>query len=437
MRFLDIKKVYNLFHDFHLPYMLMTIVGLTILYISCDTTDDVKPVQGKTFIKLFGGNGSEVGKDIALMPDGGFVMTGSTTSNSEGGKDVFVVRTDNIGNVIWQDNFGSFGDDVGNSIIISNDGNIYVCGEATQDEPIGTNLRDAYVISLSTDGALLSEHYYGDSLRDEYGTNIFDIPDAGFLVTSTWLTSDTSTYFIIETDNSLTALDKRSRYINPSAGGNNYSVNSFQRTDLSSTEPPFIAIGSAQELLDINGTISKVFKFQASYFNTTQDDTPPVLYGDNASNSFCTDVEITADGGYILSGYQETGTTVNEMLVKVNKGRFLEQAWVNSYPNEFNRNIKDPGICETNDGGFIVVSTIELDDPLNDEISLLKLNFQGEEEWRKTFGSNDDDAGADVIQLEDGSYVVVGTIGFEINPDSGSKMCLMKLSPDGELVPME
>ena len=33
--------------------------------------------------------------------------------------------------------------------------------------------------------------------------------------------------------------------------------------------------------------------------------------------------------------------------------------------------------------------------------------------------------------------MVVGTIGFEINPDSGSKMCLMKLSPDGELVPME
>ena len=106
MRFLDIKKVYILFRDLHLSYVLMLIIGLAMLYVSCDTADDVKPVQGKTFIKLFGGNGTEVGKDIALMPDGGFVMTGSTTSDSEG-TDVFVVRTDNIGNVDLAESFWS------------------------------------------------------------------------------------------------------------------------------------------------------------------------------------------------------------------------------------------------------------------------------------------------------------------------------------------
>ena len=85
----------------------------------------------------------------------------------------------------------------------------------------------------------------------------------------------------------------------------------------------------------------------------------------------------------------------------------------------------------------MVSSTIELDDPKNDEISLLKLDFEGEVEWRKTYGSNDDDVGSKVIQLEDGSYAVVGTIGFEVNPDSKSKMCLMKLNSNGDLVSME
>jgi hypothetical protein len=179
-----------------------------------------------------------------------------------------------------------------------------------------------------------------------------------------------------------------------------------------------------------------VFKFQASYFNTVQDDTPPVLYGDNNSNSFCTDVEVAADGSYILCGYNVEGGATNEMVVKVRKGRFLEQLWQKVYSNEFNRNIRNPGICETNDGGFVVVSTIELNDPLNNEISVLKLNFQGEEEWRKTFGSDANDAGADVVQLDDGSYVIVGTIGFDINPSSSSKLCLIKLNANGALVPL-
>jgi hypothetical protein len=414
----------------------MIFLGFTLAYFSCDSPDDVKPYQGETFIKLFGGNGTEEGRDLALLPDGGFVIVGSSTSNSFDNKNVYVVRTDNIGNVVWEANFGGAGDDVGSSVIVAENGSIYVCGEKTQENDINAGLRDAYVLNITVnDGALLGEQVYGDSLRDEYGTSIFDIPNGGgFLITSTWLTADTSEYFIVETDDNLNILDKRARYINPSAGVNNLSVHSFERTDLVALEPPFVGFGSAQELL---GNGSKVFKFQASYFNTVQDDTPPVLYGFNESHSFCTDAKITSDGGYILSGFNVSGTSVVEMVVKVNKGRFLEEGWKRVYTNEFGRNIRNPGIYQTNEGGFIVISTIELDDPLNDEISLLRLNSEGEEVWRKTFGSNDDDIGAKVIQLEDDSFVLTGTIGFEINPDSQSKMCLMKVNSDGELVSMD
>lgn len=415
--------------------ILLAVLGVLLLHVSCDKPEDVRPGQGETFIKLFGGNGSEFGHDLALMPDGGFAMTGSTTSNSIGGRDLFVVRADSLGNVLWQHNFGSSGDDVGNAIVLGEDNNIYVCGAYTQDIPVGTNLRDAYVVGLSMDGSLIGEFTYGDSLRDEVGTGISGINGGGFLITATWLT-DIPSYFITETDANLLPIDKRSRYLSPSGGVSNTSLSSFERSDLLPTEQPFIAIGTAEASFDDSGARRRTFKFQASYFNTIQDDTPPVLYGDNDSNSFCTDVEVTADGSYILCGYTVSGTTANEMVVKVKKGRFLEPQWQSVYSNEFNSNIRNPGICETNDGGFVVVSTIELSDPLNNEISVLKLNFQGEEEWRKTFGSNADDSGADVVQLADGSYVVVGTIGFEINPSSGSKLCLMKLNANGALVPL-
>jgi hypothetical protein len=117
-------------------------------------------------------------------------------------------------------------------------------------------------------------------------------------------------------------------------------------------------------------------------------------------------------------------------------GNRTEQNRFNS-SGEFNRNEEGVKIFQTRDRGYIVSSTIEFDDPLNDEISLLKLNESLEEEWRKTFGSNDDDKGAKVVELTDGSFLVVGTLGFEINPDSKSKMCLMKVNKEGELVPLK
>ena len=88
------------------------------------------------------------------------------------------------------------------------------------------------------------------------------------------------------------------------------------------------------------------------------------------------------------------------------------------------------------DGGYILSSTIELDDQKKDEISLLKLNDSMGVVWRKTYGSDEDDEASSVVQLEDGSFVLVGTIGFEINQNSDSKMCLFKINPDGELVPL-
>ncbi len=423
---------------FHILLLVIVVISSALIISSCDSSSDVSPEQGEIFIKLFGGNGSEEGKDLALLPDGGFVMVGSSTSSSfgnpNGGKDVYIARTDNIGNVIWQSNFGGFGDDIGNSVIVDDVGNILVCGEKTQDYGTNNSIRDTYVIKLSADGGLIGEYTFGDSLRDEFGTDILDISDAGYLITSTWETADTSKYFIIETDANLVPIDKRSRYISGSSGVENFSERSYERTNISDLEPPFVCFGSAQQQLSSG---AKVFKFQSFYYRSNDDDAiSEFLYGPDNSDSYCTDVKRTIDGGYIMCGYNDAGGVIREMVVRLNSRReMIGEVDIIDY--EITRNIvSDPGIFQTNDGGFIIISTIELDDPLNDEISLLKLNSEGDQEWRKTYGSNDNDIGENIIQLEDGSFLLIGTIGFEINPDSQSKMCLMKINPNGELIPL-
>ncbi|MCK5209592.1 MAG: hypothetical protein KAQ79_16270, partial [Cyclobacteriaceae bacterium] len=374
------------------------VVGLLITISACDSTNSVTPYQEQIFIKLYGGNGSEEGKDLLLLPDGGFVLVGSSTSESNGGKDVYIVRTDNIGNVIWENSFGNLGDDIGNSVILGQNNSLYVCGELTQviqDTILIDGLRDVYILNLNlNDGTLIGvSKQYGDSIRDEFGTDIIELNNGGFLITSTWDTSDTSKFFMVETDENLIALPKRSRYVGKQ-GVQNISTKSFENPG--NPINPFICFGS------LNSTPSDqipiTFWFQSFNYRSDGNQTPaPELYGNSDADDFCTDVFMTIDGGYVLSGYTLRGGNSREIVIKLNSN--LAEVWTFAYDNEFGRDVKETGIVQTSDGGYIVSSTIELDDPANDEISLLKLNFAGEEEWRNTYGSNDNDIGSKVIQL--------------------------------------
>ncbi len=429
MRFFRIIKFNNIFRPFTSAIQLcLLFYGILAIY-SCDTTDSVTPYQDQVFIKLYGGNGSEEGKDLVALPDGGFVAVGSTTSQSSGGKDVYVVRTDNLGNVVWENRFGKAEDDIGNAVILGNDGNLYVSGESVQENSVINKLRDVYVLGISLDnGTLLNEKLFGDSLRDEFGTSILSTVNDGFLITSTWNNTDTSEFFMIETDGSLIPLDKSIRYVSGNKGVNNLSTKSFN--NIGNISNPFLCFGSVYE------TLSKSFYFQVFEFRSIGNQTPDAeLYGNESSNDYCTDVFPTSDGGFVLAGKSITGSVSNEIVVKINPTK--EELWRKVYSNPYDKNVKESGIIQTNDGGYLVSSTLELDDPLNDEISLLKLDFEGEVQWRKTFGSNNNDVGAKVIQLDDGSYVLVGTIGFEVNPNSQSKLCLIKINKNGDLVPLD
>ena len=87
--------------------------------------------------KSAGGSSSERGQGIALDAGGniyitgyssGYITFGTTTLTSAGSDDVFVVKYDAAGNVVWAKGAGGSALDDGNSIAVDGSGNVYVTG---------------------------------------------------------------------------------------------------------------------------------------------------------------------------------------------------------------------------------------------------------------------------------------------------------------------
>jgi len=104
-------------------------MGACIGLFQCDTSANLDPHFDKSFYKLYGVQGDQIGKDVKQTPDGGYVIIGSSDESGfqEGlGTDqqnIFLVRTDNLGNEIYHRTFGGPYKDEGVAIEVDPSGN--------------------------------------------------------------------------------------------------------------------------------------------------------------------------------------------------------------------------------------------------------------------------------------------------------------------------
>jgi hypothetical protein len=73
----------------------------------------------------------DTGDAITSTRDGGYILAGSLTSTvnrGNGGKDIFLIKVDAAGNMIWNKIIGGDGDETVNSIRETDDGSLLICG---------------------------------------------------------------------------------------------------------------------------------------------------------------------------------------------------------------------------------------------------------------------------------------------------------------------
>ncbi|MGI9552810.1 MAG: hypothetical protein ACR2MT_16520 [Aurantibacter sp.] len=107
--------------------------------------------------RSFGGSGFELADGLTLLANGGFMIAGNSKSSdgdpieNMGENDLWIIRTDSNGRLEWQKSIGGSDLDYGFDVLENPDGSILVVGEtASQDFPDIQNkgLTDAVVIKI-------------------------------------------------------------------------------------------------------------------------------------------------------------------------------------------------------------------------------------------------------------------------------------------------
>ncbi|MDX9908293.1 MAG: hypothetical protein RBS23_02445, partial [Mariniphaga sp.] len=102
--------------------------------------------------KTIGGAADDWCSSIRQTHDGGYVFTGATSSFGAGKSDVYVVKLDASGNLQWEKAIGGTDSDLGKSICQTLDGGYIITGNT---KSFGAGYADVYVVRLNASGELL------------------------------------------------------------------------------------------------------------------------------------------------------------------------------------------------------------------------------------------------------------------------------------------
>ena len=334
--------------------------------------------------KTFGGGRTEWGYSVRQTTDGGFIVAGTTWSYGAGDCDIWLIKTDNQGNMLWNKTYGGPFLEMGHSVQQTFDGGYVIAGVT---ESFGSGDCDFYLVKTDSAGGMQWARTYGGTASD-VAFSVCQTADNGYI-----LTGYTDSYGAGREDIYLVKVDANG----DTAWTKTYGYESFDNGNdvIQTSDGGYVITGVIDS--SIQGADIPLIKTDA---------TGQVIwarqyggrYGDVAYA-----VKQTRDGGFIVAGWTDSyGAGKKDVfLIRTNSAGdtiFTRTFGFTGHDEAFD-------IQQTDDDGFIAVGRTSWNVM---DVYVIKTSGSGDSIWTKRIGGPQRDDAFSVRQTTDGGYIITG-----------------------------
>jgi hypothetical protein len=372
----------------------------------------------------------------AQTRDGGYILGGASRSNIAGEKtendigwfDYWLVKTDSMGVIQWQNTIGGDSDDVLRSVYQTTDGG-YILGGYSYSDISGDKTEatyggsDYWIVKTDSLGNIQWQHTIGGSLTDNL-RSIIQTSDGGYLMggesnshpsgNKTVNTHGSNDYWVVKTDSTGaiqwqfshggTNDDLLYSLIQTTDGG--YLYGGYSRSNANGDKT--VGTNGVDDYWLIKANASGAIQWQKDIGGNDYDQLQSI--------------QQTADSGYILGGYSQSNANGDKTqnsrgwydywVVKTNNVGTIQ--WQNTIGGDSVDYLYS--IRQTSDHGYIVggssTSHISGDKTENSfggsDYWVIRLDSVGNINWQKQLGGTLNDIARSITQTTDGGYLVGG-----------------------------
>lgn len=312
--------------------------------------------------RTFGGVGDERASSVQQTNDGGYILASWTDSFGAGKEDAWLIKTDSLGNKVWDNTFGGKGDDKIYAVCQTNDGGYILAGETSS---FGGGGKDVWLIKTDSLGKRLWDNTFGDY---KYDSSYADSSYAALASNS-----------LVPAPASLSSDIGNDRYDHAYAASVRQTNDDGYIMAVTATWPPSSGAYVNAWLIKTNSIGNKLWQ---KTFGRLGDD-----------KAFS--VQQTNDGGYIIAGKTFIGMDNGWLIKTDSRGNMV-------WEKTFGGNIDClNSVLQTRDGGYIAVG---------DNGWFIETDSQGNLLREKTFGGNSDCLNS-IQQTNDFGYIIAGETG--------------------------
>ncbi|MEL7220412.1 MAG: hypothetical protein AAGJ93_03775, partial [Bacteroidota bacterium] len=373
--------------------MLNIARALTIMLLSLSS---ISSGLAQGWEVTFGGDNEDFGFATLQTKDEGFVVAGYSESfGNDGDFDIYLVRTDVDGTLIWEASFDEGYIENANDIIELDDESLLIVGNINEPNGSGPGAASqVYLLNVSNKGEFLWSQRYENNGLAQRGSKIIQTQDGGYaIIGNTERATGESDNILFLKLNANWGEEWRKTY---------GTEDTETGQDLVEVEDGYVFVSNVKTDGGFDNDIA-IYRI-----DEIGDVISLKVYGEDGAGESVNDLITTQDGNVLMVGFSNNFNYAYIIKSDLN-GDTLWTREINA--NTFDDELK--AVTELEDGS-VIAAGFTFPNPVTPSLLLIKISPEGDVVWQNEIGEEIVESrwGEDLIPTMDGGFVIAGYRGL-------------------------